>query len=100
MAIELKATNFKLEFAGKMNFYLSTVDDMMKYSAFSQSALQHLIKESFLAPTIPNFVFEDYGLMELEAHFRPEYEKNTQQRELKPFGVLKADNVASFVEIP
>ena len=29
--MELKATDFKPEFAGKMNFYLSAVDDMMKH---------------------------------------------------------------------
>jgi hypothetical protein len=29
--VELKATDFKPEFAGKMNFYLSAVDDLMKH---------------------------------------------------------------------
>lgn len=31
VVIELKATDFKPEHAGKMNFYLSAVDDMMKH---------------------------------------------------------------------
>ncbi|NGX53476.1 MAG: hypothetical protein K1000chlam4_00188 [Chlamydiae bacterium] len=30
VVVELKATDFKPEFAGKMNFYLSVVDDMVK----------------------------------------------------------------------
>lgn len=30
IVVELKATDFKPEFAGKMNFYLSAVDDLMK----------------------------------------------------------------------
>lgn len=29
--VELKAVDFKPEFAGKMNFYLSAVDDLMKH---------------------------------------------------------------------
>ena len=32
IVVELKATDFKPEFAGKMNFYLSAVDDRMKHS--------------------------------------------------------------------
>lgn len=32
VVIELKATDFKPEFAGKMNFYLTAVDDLMKHS--------------------------------------------------------------------
>lgn len=31
VVVELKATDFKPEFAGKMNFYLSAVDDKMKH---------------------------------------------------------------------
>ena len=31
VVVELKATDFKPEFAGKMNFYLSAVDDFMKH---------------------------------------------------------------------
>ncbi len=31
VVVELKATDFKPEFAGKMNFYLSAVDDLMKH---------------------------------------------------------------------
>lgn len=31
IVVELKATDFKPEFAGKMNFYLSAVDDLMKH---------------------------------------------------------------------
>ncbi|NGX56963.1 MAG: hypothetical protein K1060chlam5_01218 [Candidatus Anoxychlamydiales bacterium] len=31
IVVELKATDFKPEFAGKMNFYLSAVDDIMKH---------------------------------------------------------------------
>ncbi|MCP5504214.1 MAG: DUF1016 domain-containing protein [Chlamydiales bacterium] len=31
IVVELKATDFKPEFAGKMNFYLSAVDDQMKH---------------------------------------------------------------------
>lgn len=31
IVVDLKATDFKPEFAGKMNFYLSAVDDLMKY---------------------------------------------------------------------
>lgn len=31
VVMELKATDFKPEFAGKMNFYLSAVDDLMKH---------------------------------------------------------------------
>ena len=31
VVVELKATDFKPEFAGKMNFYLSAVDDIMKH---------------------------------------------------------------------
>jgi hypothetical protein len=31
--IELKAVDFKPEFAGKMNFYLSAVDDLMRKPA-------------------------------------------------------------------
>jgi hypothetical protein len=33
--IELKAVDFKPEFAGKMNFYLSAVDDLMRKPADS-----------------------------------------------------------------
>ena len=32
IVVELKATDFKPEFAGKMNFYLSAVDDLMKHT--------------------------------------------------------------------
>ncbi len=32
IVVELKATDFKPEFAGKMNFYLSAVDDLMKHA--------------------------------------------------------------------
>lgn len=32
VVVELKATDFKPEFAGKMNFYLSAVDDKMKHT--------------------------------------------------------------------
>lgn len=32
IVVELKTTDFKPEFAGKMNFYLSAVDDLMKHS--------------------------------------------------------------------
>ncbi|ADI37898.1 uncharacterized protein yhcG [Waddlia chondrophila 2032/99] len=35
VVVELKATDFKPEFAGKMNFYLSAVDDLMRYPADS-----------------------------------------------------------------
>src|SRR5262249_23822349 len=31
VVVELKATDFKPEFAGKMNFYLSAVDDLMRH---------------------------------------------------------------------
>lgn len=31
IVVELKATDFKPEFAGKINFYLSVVDDKMKH---------------------------------------------------------------------
>ena len=30
MVVELKNTNFKPEYAGKVNFYLSAVDDILK----------------------------------------------------------------------
>lgn len=32
VVVDLKATDFKPEYAGKMNFYLSVVDDQMKHS--------------------------------------------------------------------
>ena len=31
MIVELKAVDFKPEFAGKMNFYLSAVDDLLRH---------------------------------------------------------------------
>jgi hypothetical protein len=34
IVVELKATDFKPEFAGKMNFYLSAVDDLIKQPLF------------------------------------------------------------------
>lgn len=33
VVVELKATDFKPEYAGKMNFYLSAVDDLMRHPA-------------------------------------------------------------------
>lgn len=37
IAIELKNTEFKPEYAGKLNFYLSAIDDMLKYETDNPS---------------------------------------------------------------
>lgn len=45
VAIELKAGKFKPEYAGKLNFYLSAVDDMLKYESDNPSIGILLCKE-------------------------------------------------------
>lgn len=37
MVVELKDKEFKPEYAGKMNFYLSVVDDVLKHESDQQS---------------------------------------------------------------
>jgi hypothetical protein len=41
--IELKSGKFKPEYAGKMNFYLSAVDDLLRQPGDNPSAVQKLV---------------------------------------------------------
>jgi hypothetical protein len=45
IVIELKNTEFKPEYAGKLNFYLSAVDDMLKHKSDNPSIGILLCKE-------------------------------------------------------
>lgn len=40
VVIDLKMTSFKPEYAGKMNFYLSAVDDMLRHPDDSSSMVR------------------------------------------------------------
>ena len=45
IVVELKAVAFKPEYAGKLNFYLSAVDDLLKHESDSPSIGLILCKE-------------------------------------------------------
>jgi len=58
IVIELKTTAFKPEYAGKLNFYLSAVDDMLKHKTDNTSIGLLLCKEK-------NNIIAEYALKEI-----------------------------------
>ena len=94
VVIELKAEDFKPEFSGKMNFYLSTVDDLLRHpddqpsigiilrksknKVVAEYALRDLGKavgdsEYYLAETLPKRLQESQPTIEqLEAELKEE----------------------------
>jgi len=68
VVIELKTTDFKPEFAGKMNFYLSAVDDRMKHAA-DNPTIGILIckkKDNFIAEYALRDIHKPMGVAEYE----------------------------------
>ena len=68
VVIELKAVDFKPEFAGKMNFYLSAVDDLMKHPT-DNSTIGILIckrKDNFIAEYALRDIHKPMGVAEYE----------------------------------
>lgn len=68
VVIELKAVDFKPEFAGKMNFYLSAVDDLMKHPA-DNPTIGILIckrKDNFIAEYALRDIHKPMGVAEYE----------------------------------
>lgn len=68
VVIELKATDFKPEFAGKMNFYLSAVDDLMKHPS-DNPTIGILIckrKKNFIAEYALRDINKPMGIAEYE----------------------------------
>ena len=68
MVIELKAVDFKPEFAGKMNFYLSAVDDLMKHPT-DNPTIGILIcksKDNFIAEYALRDIHKPMGVAEYE----------------------------------
>ena len=68
VVIELKATDFKPEFAGKMNFYLSAVDDLMRHSS-DNATIGILIckkKDNFIAEYALRDIHKPMGVAEYE----------------------------------
>jgi hypothetical protein len=57
--IELKSVAFKPEFAGKLNFYLSAIDDLMKHPADNPTAGVLLCKNK-------NNVLAEYALKDIQ----------------------------------
>lgn len=75
--IELKATDFKPEFAGKMNFYLSAVDEMLKHETDNPS-IGLLIckrKNDFIAEYALRDIRKPIGVMGYEADIVEELRK-------------------------
>jgi hypothetical protein len=58
VVIELKATPFKPEYAGKMNFYLSAVDDLLRHPDDQPSV-------GIILCQTPNRVVVEYALRDL-----------------------------------
>lgn len=68
IVIELKTVDFKPEFAGKMNFYLSAVDDLMKHST-DNPTIGILIckrKDNFIAEYALRDIHKPMGVAEYE----------------------------------
>lgn len=68
VVIELKSVDFKPEFAGKMNFYLSAVDDLMKHST-DNPTIGILIckgKDNFIAEYALRDIHKPIGVAEYE----------------------------------
>jgi predicted nuclease of restriction endonuclease-like (RecB) superfamily len=68
VVIELKAVDFKPEFAGKMNFYLSAVDDLMKHHT-DNPTIGILIcrsKDNFIAEYALRDIHKPMGVAEYE----------------------------------
>jgi predicted nuclease of restriction endonuclease-like (RecB) superfamily len=68
VVIELKATDFKPEHAGKMNFYLSAVDDMMKHPS-DNPTIGILIckkKDNYIAEYALRDIHKPMGVAEYE----------------------------------
>jgi predicted nuclease of restriction endonuclease-like (RecB) superfamily len=75
--IELKATDFKPEFAGKMNFYLSAVDEVLKHETDNPS-IGLLIckrKNDFIAEYALRDIRKPIGVMGYEAEIVEELPK-------------------------
>ena len=66
--IELKNTKFKPEYAGKMNFYLSAVDDLIKQKADNPSIGMILCKtkDNFTAEYALRDIHKPIGIAEYE----------------------------------
>jgi len=65
---DLKATDFKPEFAGKMNFYLSAVDDLMRHPT-DHPTIGILIckkKDNFIAEYALRDIHKPMGVAEYE----------------------------------
>lgn len=68
VVVELKAVDFKAEFAGKMNFYLSAVDDLMKHPT-DNPTIGILIckkKDNFIAEYALRDIHKPMGVAEYE----------------------------------
>lgn len=68
VVVELKATEFKPEYAGKMNFYLSAVDDLMRHpdDAPSVGLLICKKKNNFIAEYALRDINKPIGIAEYE----------------------------------
>lgn len=69
IVVELKATDFRPEFAGKMNFYLSAVDDLLKHPS-DNPTIGLLIckrKDNFIAEYALRDINKPMGVAEYEA---------------------------------
>jgi predicted nuclease of restriction endonuclease-like (RecB) superfamily len=78
--IELKATDFKPEFAGKLNFYLSAVDDLMKHPS-DNPTIGILIckrKNNFIAEYALRDINKPMGVAEYETKIMKSLPKNLQ----------------------
>ena len=70
MVIELKATSFKPEYVGKMNFYLSALDDTVK-EELDQPSIGLILckdKDSFTAKYALKDVNKPIGVSTFETH--------------------------------
>lgn len=69
VVVELKATDFKPEFAGKMNFYLSAVDDLMRHPSDNPTIGIMICKrkDNFIAEYALRDINKPIGIAEYES---------------------------------
>jgi len=81
VVVELKAVDFKAEFAGKMNFYLSAVDDLMKHKT-DNPTIGILIcknKDDFIAEYALRDINKPMGIAEYQAKIVSSLPKNLKE---------------------
>lgn len=86
VVLELKATEFQPEFIGKMNFYLSAVDDMVRHESDAPSIGLLLCrkKQTLTVEYALRNVATPIGVSEFVTHLAHQIETELNQEELMP----------------